>query len=201
MSYSDLERFAADTTRRNTYRPPNLFSGVVINLSDDTGQVQTHQTEGHVGEIRNRVLRLMEHGFSSVPLPGAKGLAFYPSGIRQPGVILATEDTRYRPKGLNPGETHLFMVDGADKQGNNGTLRSLVKGLLGWVTTLFGTTINIGDSSTMTIVVGNNGHTNSVDVYAAAVTIHTGHAVVTNGGTPSPVITEAGPSTVLKADS
>ncbi len=203
-AFRDLEWLAADHSQRERSRTHNAVGRVRLLFGDDTQPVQFHQTEGHVGEIRNKVLRLQTHGFSSMPLPGAKGIAIYPNGNRAQGHIIVTEDTRYRPKGLKPGETHLFMIDGADSQGNNGTLRSALKALLGWAVTLFGKTINIGDADTTTIVIGSNGHTNTIDLYSqATVTVHCPSVIATNGGTPHNVLTNGGTgvSPVLKADS
>lgn len=203
MSFRDLEWLAADHTQRVAFRTRNQIAGITFSVGDDTEAVQFHQAEGHVTEVRDKVLRYQQHGFSSMPLPGAKAVAIYPNGNRAQGLILVTEDTRYRPKGLKPGEVHAFMVDGADGKGENGTLRSILKGLLNWAVTLFGKTINIGDTNTTTIVIGSSGHTTTLDIYATNPTIHTANAIVTNGGTPHPVLTNGGSgiSTVLKADS
>jgi phage baseplate assembly protein V len=155
--YRDLEWLAADRQHRTAMRSRNTMAGVTLLRGDDSAPVQFHQAEGYKGEIRDNVLRYQQPGDASMPLPGAKGIAIYPGGNRGTGIILAIEDTRYRPKGLNPGERHLYMIDGADKEGNGGTLRSLIKGLLGWATTLYGKTINVGDSNTTGINVGTAG--------------------------------------------
>jgi phage baseplate assembly protein V len=122
-------------------------------LPDDSGPVQKFQTEGHVGELRTNVARVENHGFSSLPLVGAKGIAIYLGGDRGNGIVIATVDARYRPTGLHPGECQIYMVDGAQKDGTGGTTRTILQGLLGWVAKLLGVTILVGDSDTQNVTI------------------------------------------------
>jgi phage baseplate assembly protein V len=197
----ELDWFTADMHQRTALRSRNAMGGVTVTYSDDTRPVQVHQTVGYLGELREQVLHMQRPGFSSMPLIGAKGIALHPGGNRAQGLIIAFEDPRYRPTGLNPGEFLLYAVAGADAQGNGGTTRPILKGTVDGNGILTGIEIEIGDTNTTTIVVGSNGNTASVDVYGKTeVTVHSPSIIATNGGTPSPVVTEAGPSTVLKAD-
>ena len=150
---SGLHWGAYDQLQRNAARSRNSLAGVTLNLPDDSGPVQKFQTEGHVGELRNNVARVENHGFSSLPLPGAKGIAIYLGGDRGNGIVVATVDARYRPTGLNPGEAQLYMVDGAQKDGSGGATRAILQGLLGWVAKLFGVTILIGDGNTQNVTI------------------------------------------------
>jgi phage baseplate assembly protein V len=149
----DLHWGAYDQLQRNAARSRNAMAGVTLNLPDDSGPVQVFQTEGHVGELRNKVARVENHGFLALPLPGAKGIALYLGGDRGNGIIVATVDARYRPTGLNPGEAQLYIVDGAQKDGSGGTTRAILQGLLGWVAKLFGVTILVGDSNTQAVTI------------------------------------------------
>jgi len=144
---------------RGYYRAHNVTGRVTLHLGDDSGGVQQHQIEGYSGELRDGAQRLQTFGFASLPVPGAKGVATYHSGHRAFGTITADEDPRYRPKGQQPGEFLTYIVDGAQKDGTGGTMRQVLKGALGWLTTLFGKTVNIGDANTQTIVVGGGGVT------------------------------------------
>lgn len=141
-----------DRTDRAFYRVRSAIGRVTLHLGDDSGPYQTHQVEGYPGEIRPNVQRLQHPGLSSMPLPGAKALVSWQGGNRGFGSILAIEDGRYRPTGLQPGETQLYAVDGADGQGNGGTAWAFLQGLLGKICKLLGKTINIGDASSQTIV-------------------------------------------------
>jgi phage baseplate assembly protein V len=142
---------AYDRHQRTANRSHNALGSVTLTLPDDTTAVQSHQIEGHVGEVRNGAIRLQAPGFSSMPLPGAKGIALYPGGQRANAVIVATEDTRYRMKGLKPGEGNFYGVDGADAKGEGGTAWSALKALSGQIAKLWGKTITIGDGNTITI--------------------------------------------------
>jgi len=142
-AYDQMQRIAA--------RVRNTLVGVSLNQPDDSGSVQHFQTTGHVGEIRNKTPHIGHHGISSLPVTGAQGVALYLNGDRRNGFIVGTIDSRYRPTGLKPGESQLYMIDGADKSGNHGTTRLILNGLLGWITRLFGMTIFVGDSHTQKI--------------------------------------------------
>jgi phage baseplate assembly protein V len=142
-----------DRDQRIAARVRNSLAAVTLQLPDDTKSVQKYQTEGLVSEIRDNVQVVQLHGFSSLPLPGARGIVVYPSGNRGNGLVIATIDPRYRPTGLRPGEVSIHMVDGAQKDGAGGTTRTVLSALLGWMTSLFGKMIGIGDSNTMAVII------------------------------------------------
>jgi phage baseplate assembly protein V len=143
---------------RGWYRAHNVTGRVTLPLGDDTKKIQTWQIEGYTGELRSGMQRVQRFGFSSMPLAGAKGVAHYQSGHRGFATIIADDDPRYRPTGLNGGEFQMYMVDGAKKDGTGGTTRTILQGLLGWVAKLLGATIIIGDSNnTKFTIVAPNG--------------------------------------------
>lgn len=172
----------ADAVERVYFRMRNTVGWATLALGDDSKQVQNHQVELYQGEVRNGIQRLQEHGFSSMPLPGARALAIFHSGKKSLGTAVAVDDPRYRPTGLKPGETHGYMIDGAAKDGTGGTMRSLWKGTLGWIHDIFGKTINFGqDSNTQTI---NIGHSGSLTINVSGGTINlnvSGGDIVVNG--------------------
>jgi phage gp45-like len=141
-----------DQHQRTAYRARNAIGRVTLNLPDDSQPVQQYQTQGHIGEIRDQVITMQFHGFSSLSVAGTKGIALYPAGDRGNGVIIGTVNTKYRPIGLSPGELQLYLVDSAAKDGTGGTTRTVFSALLGWVTSIFGKNVNIGDSNTAAIV-------------------------------------------------
>lgn len=198
----DLEWFTADQHQRSALRSHNTVGAVTVTLSDDGKPVQVHQTSGYQGEIRDSVVRMQQPGISSMPLLGAKGVAVYPNGNKAQGLIVGLDDARYRPTGLKPGEFMLYAVSGgSNRDGSGGTTRPILKGTLDGHAQLTGIEISLGDKDTTTIVIGSDGNTSTVDIFGkTAVTIHAPEIVATNGGSPSRVMTEAGPSKVLKAD-
>ncbi|CUR45499.1 Prophage baseplate assembly protein V [Alloalcanivorax xenomutans] len=78
---------------------------------DDSPQVQVVQVELLAGEIRN-LQRLQDYGITSVPLPGAEGVAVSLNGQRGRTVMLKVDDRRYRPVDLEPGDTCLYTHEG-----------------------------------------------------------------------------------------
>jgi hypothetical protein len=114
-----------------------------------------------------------------MPLPGAQALVLFRTGGRSMGTVLATEDPRYRPKGLKPGETHGYMIDEAQKDGTGGKARSLFKGALGWVHTILGKKIHVGDDDTEEIVIkGKSSVTIEITGQKITITGTTGDVVV-----------------------
>ncbi|CAI3953339.1 Mu-like prophage protein gp45 (gp45) (PDB:3VTN) [Commensalibacter communis] len=69
-------------------------------------------------EARDNLTLMQHYGFASSPLPGADGIAIFQSGDRNKGVVIATNDQRYRIKSLNSGEVAIY-----DKSGSFITLK------------------------------------------------------------------------------
>lgn len=53
------------------------------------------------------------YGFSSIPLPGAEGVALFPGGDRGHPLVVVVSDRRYRPTGGEPGEVTVYNNTGA----------------------------------------------------------------------------------------
>lgn len=142
---------------RNWYRSFNTVSRVDLILGDDTQPMQSHQIEAYNTELHPSAQRVQLFGISSVPLSGGKGVAVYQSGHRGWPTVIADEDPRYRPTNQKPGCVTIYMVDGAKSDGTGGTMRTLITGALGWVCSLFGKTIAIGDGNTTNITITGSG--------------------------------------------
>lgn len=84
----------------------------VLRAIDDSGSRQTAQIEALRGEVRDAVERMQQYGFTSVPLPGADGTVVFVAGNREHGIIVATEDRRYRLTGLEGGEVAIYDDQG-----------------------------------------------------------------------------------------
>jgi phage baseplate assembly protein V len=59
-------------------------------------------------ELRDRVDRFQNYGFSSFPHTGADAAVVFPGGSRDRGIILAVDDRRYRIKSLKAGEVAIY---------------------------------------------------------------------------------------------
>ncbi len=94
-----------------------LVSKCHLLLVDDSPQVQEAQAGLYAGETRDKVERFQEYGFTSVPFPACEGVMVFPGGDRSHGVIIATEDRRYRIKGLAAGEVAIYTDENASEDG------------------------------------------------------------------------------------
>lgn len=84
----------------------------VLNAVYDGQAVQLVQASMLSDEVRDKMERMTEYGFTSVPHPGAQAVAVFVGGERGHGVVIATGDHRYRLKALAPGEVALYTDEG-----------------------------------------------------------------------------------------
>lgn len=103
-----LEAFVA----RLRLRVRLMVGRVLMSIVDDAKSIQTAQVQGLAGEVLEDVERIQQYGFTSVPLKGAEGVAVFPGGERSFGLIIATDDRRYRVRSLRPGEVCLYTDEG-----------------------------------------------------------------------------------------
>ena len=89
----------------------SVARGVIRAINDSTG-IQECQVGLLKGELRDGVERFQEYGFTSVPLAGAETAAVFVGGNRDHGIIVATDDRRFRLKNLAPGEVALYTDEG-----------------------------------------------------------------------------------------
>jgi len=92
-----------------------LASRAVIKLVRDSLKTQGVQLNLLAGETTpDDVERFQQYGFTSVPLEGAEAIVLHIGGGRDHGIVVATEDRRYRLTALADGEVALY-----DDQGQN----------------------------------------------------------------------------------
>ena len=89
-----------------------MISRAVITLVDDSLKLQSLQASAMPGELLEDIERFQEYGFSSVPLPGTEAVLVFPGGNREHGICVGTDDRKFRPTGLNPGETCIYDYAG-----------------------------------------------------------------------------------------
>jgi len=93
-----------------------------VTLTDDSGDVQQLQiTEGAAGQgfadrVTDKVRRVAEFGFASVPPLGSEALLLRRMGQRALSLVIGTSHRPSRPKGLKPGDTVLYDMRGAKVQ-------------------------------------------------------------------------------------
>lgn len=84
----------------------------VLNAVYDGNPAQLVQASMLADEVRDKMERMQEYGFTSVPLPGAQGVAVFVGGDRGHGIVIATGDARYRVTGLQAGEVCIYTDEG-----------------------------------------------------------------------------------------
>lgn len=154
-------------------RVHNITRRVSLVVCDDTGVYQVHQIQGYPGELRDAVPRVQEFGVSTVPPVGAEGVTVSANGgYHGTQTIISTNHPQYRPKNQNPGEVTVYIVDGADAKGNGGTVRACLIGQLGWITSLLGKTIDVGDTNAETINVGTTASSVTINMGSSSATVN-----------------------------
>lgn len=84
----------------------------VIEAVNDSGPLQKNQVTILSGEVKDGYDRVQEYGFTSVPKSQAEGIVICIGGNRDHGVVIATDDRRYRPKNLKAGEVVIYNDKG-----------------------------------------------------------------------------------------
>ncbi|MHC1701807.1 MAG: phage baseplate assembly protein V [Humidesulfovibrio sp.] len=95
----------------------------VLRLASDGLKMQAVQVGLLDGETADDVERFQNYGITSVPLPGAEGVALFLGADRAHGVIIAMDDRRYRLKGLEGGEVALYSLDDQEAHGHRIVLK------------------------------------------------------------------------------
>lgn len=85
-----------------------LTNGVSIGQNTPTVQVTFAGNE-----VRDQIPLMQQYGFASSPLPGADAVACFQSGDCNKGVVIATNDQRYRIKTLKSGEVAIYHKSGS----------------------------------------------------------------------------------------
>ena len=99
-------------------RIANLIGVGNITAADDAGATQALQiTEGASGtgffaRVLDKVLRVTEFGFTSLPPAGAQALMIRRGGDRSCSIVIGTSHPASRPTGLAAGDTAIYDVRG-----------------------------------------------------------------------------------------
>jgi len=88
-----------------------LVGRAVIKLIEEEGGMRRVQAALLAGEEAEGLDIFEHYGFASRPLPEAEAVVLFQGGDRSLGYIVATDDPRYRPLGLQPGEVVIFNME------------------------------------------------------------------------------------------
>lgn len=84
----------------------------IVKLITDSTKIQELQLQLLSDELRARVERFQDYGFTSVPMEGAEAIVLFVGGDRSHGIAVKVDDRRYRKKDLEPGEVCMYTKNG-----------------------------------------------------------------------------------------
>lgn len=84
------------------------ISRAIVGLVNDSPKLQAVQVTLRAEEVRDQAEHFQHYGFTSVPLPGAEGIALAVGGSTDHAVLVNIDDRRYRKRDLLPGETCIY---------------------------------------------------------------------------------------------
>jgi phage baseplate assembly protein V len=89
-------------------RVRGMVSRAVVSLVNDALKMQALQVTMMAGQTPDDAEHFQHYGFTSVPLPGAEGIALAVGGSTGHTVVINVDDRRYRIKALPGGEVCLY---------------------------------------------------------------------------------------------
>jgi phage baseplate assembly protein V len=89
-----------------------MVSRFVLQSVNDAAKLQSVQIMALEGQVRDLVERFQQYGYTSVPHPGAEGIAVSLGGNTDHMVVINVDDRRYRLTGLQEGEVALYTDEG-----------------------------------------------------------------------------------------
>lgn len=85
-----------------------MVGRAIVSLIDDTKNMQIVQLSLMKDEIKDRVERVQNYGFTSRPRIGAEAVVLFIGGNRDQGLVIAADDSRYRIKNLPEGGVAMY---------------------------------------------------------------------------------------------
>jgi phage baseplate assembly protein V len=89
-----------------------MIARSVIKTINDSASIQQVCIGLLAGEMRDKVERFQNYGFSSVPLVGMEAVTAFIAGDRSNGIIVAVGDRKFRVRGLKSGEVCIYTDEG-----------------------------------------------------------------------------------------
>ncbi len=92
-------------------RMRNMVGRAVLGMVNDAAALQSVQVQILADQVRDNAEHFQHYGFTSVPFPGAEGIALAVGGSSGHTVVINIDDRRYRIK-LESGEVALYDDQG-----------------------------------------------------------------------------------------
>lgn len=90
----------------------SAIARAVIRSIDDSQKMQSAKVGILANVTKDNLEHFQSYGFTSVPLKGAEGVAVFPQGNQDHGILVCVDDRRYRMKGLSDGEVAVYTDEG-----------------------------------------------------------------------------------------
>lgn len=81
-----------------------VVRGILRTIDDGTG-IQSVKLEALKGEVRDKIERMQQYGFTSVPVPGSECSIICLGGVRDHMIVIVSDDRKLRKKNMLPGES------------------------------------------------------------------------------------------------
>lgn len=107
-----MTRLISKVTAPITRRVRLLARRAVVKLVYDDPKMQDLQLAIFAGEVRDRVERFQDYGFTSHPHTGAEAIVLALGGSSDHSVAIKVDDRRYRLTALAAGEVALYTDEG-----------------------------------------------------------------------------------------
>lgn len=112
LSLNEIQALISRQLRPVLNRVMTVVSRGVIESADDGQGIQLVKAEFLADEVRDRIERVQQFGFTSNPPAGSEAVAVFVGGNREHGFIIATDKRAVRIKNLQPGEMAIYTDDG-----------------------------------------------------------------------------------------
>jgi len=90
-----------------------LAQRAILSLIDDDNPIQLVQVEILKGEVKGRIERLQNYGFTGVPPIEGEAVVLNFGGNRENALVLIAENSKYRKRGLKSGEVAVYDKNGS----------------------------------------------------------------------------------------
>lgn len=89
-----------------------MIGRAVLTAVDDSKGIQLLTMSLLNAEVRDKIERMQNYGFTSHPKPNAEGIVVFPGGDRSHGICIVCDDRTFRLKPMAEGEVALYSDEG-----------------------------------------------------------------------------------------
>lgn len=181
ISRDMLQQLHHHVMRPIAMRIANSLARAVVQLVDDSKQLQLLQLGVLADETVDDAEHHQPYGLASVPLAGGEAVVVFPGGDRGHPLVVVASDRRYRPTGRTQGEVCLYTDEGDLVRLGRGHVISLVTS----------GTIKLGSASASDGAIKGTTRNTAEQTFLTALATFVA-AIVPSTGAPAPAIATFG---------